>query len=152
MKENELVLGPFQGNVACTRIQKGKGVCGVAWERGQTVIVEDVDKFEGHIDDDLDTPGAIATLWELVKDKSVSDESKKATLSSFNKILGLGLERVIEKTTTIIPQAVQDLVDLRNTARANKDWKRSDTLRDEIKKLGFIVEDTESGNSSVGKI
>lgn len=49
VKNNELVLGPFQGPVACTRIQKGRGVCGSAWERGATLIVPDVDKFEGHI-------------------------------------------------------------------------------------------------------
>jgi GAF domain-containing protein len=47
--ENELVLGPFQGPVACTRIAKGKGVCGSSWERNETVIVEDVDQFPGHI-------------------------------------------------------------------------------------------------------
>lgn len=47
--EEELVLGPFQGDIACTRIKKGKGVCGTAWELGQTVIVDDVDKFDGHI-------------------------------------------------------------------------------------------------------
>lgn len=45
----ELVLGPFQGPVACTRISKGKGVCGKCWETKQTIIVEDVDKFPGHI-------------------------------------------------------------------------------------------------------
>ena len=44
-----LVLGPFQGPLACTRIPKGRGVCGTAWERGETIIVEDVDKFPGHI-------------------------------------------------------------------------------------------------------
>ena len=47
--ENELVLGPFQGPVACTRIKKGRGVCGGAWEQGKTLIVEDVEKFPGHI-------------------------------------------------------------------------------------------------------
>lgn len=46
---NELVLGPFQGSLACTRIPKGKGVCGKAWEQAQTLIVPDVDTFEGHI-------------------------------------------------------------------------------------------------------
>ncbi len=46
---NELVLGPFQGPVACTRIKKGRGVCGGAWEQGKTLIVEDVEKFPGHI-------------------------------------------------------------------------------------------------------
>lgn len=49
VKENELVLGPFQGPVACTRIQLGKGVCGTAWEKKETIIVEDVDAFPGHI-------------------------------------------------------------------------------------------------------
>lgn len=46
---DELVLGPFQGPLACSRIKYGKGVCGAAWERGETVVVEDVEKFPGHI-------------------------------------------------------------------------------------------------------
>jgi len=45
----ELVLGPFQGPVACTRIQRGKGVCGTAWDHDESIIVEDVDSFPGHI-------------------------------------------------------------------------------------------------------
>ena len=49
VKNNELVLGPFQGPVACTRIQKGKGVCGSSWGKAETLIVADVTKFEGHI-------------------------------------------------------------------------------------------------------
>ncbi|TKB95895.1 GAF domain-containing protein [Pedobacter cryophilus] len=49
VKQNELVLGPFQGPVACTRIKKGKGVCGNAWEQAKTLIVADVDLFPGHI-------------------------------------------------------------------------------------------------------
>lgn len=49
VKDGELVLGPFQGPVACTRIQKGKGVCGAAWEQEQTVLVPNVDLFAGHI-------------------------------------------------------------------------------------------------------
>ena len=47
--EDQLVLGPFQGPIACTRIAFGKGVCGTAWERAETVIVPDVDAFPGHI-------------------------------------------------------------------------------------------------------
>lgn len=49
VKNDELVLGPFQGPVACTRIKKGRGVCGACWEREETVIVPDVEKFPGHI-------------------------------------------------------------------------------------------------------
>jgi GAF domain-containing protein len=47
--EDELVLGPFQGPVACTRIKKGRGVCGTSWEKEATIIVTDVEKFPGHI-------------------------------------------------------------------------------------------------------
>lgn len=49
VKGNELVLGPFQGPVACTRIAKGKGVCGGAWQQAKTLIVPNVDEFPGHI-------------------------------------------------------------------------------------------------------
>lgn len=49
VKQDELVLGPFQGPIACTRIQKGKGVCGASWEKAETLIVPDVDLFPGHI-------------------------------------------------------------------------------------------------------
>ena len=44
-----MVLGPFQGPVACTRIKKGRGVCGTAWQNAETLIVDDVEKFPGHI-------------------------------------------------------------------------------------------------------
>ncbi|OON70832.1 GAF domain-containing protein [Hymenobacter sp. CRA2] len=49
VKNGELVLGPFQGPVACTRIRRGKGVCGAAWEQARTLLVPDVERFPGHI-------------------------------------------------------------------------------------------------------
>lgn len=49
VKNDELVLGPFQGPVACTRIRKGRGVCGTSWQQAATLIVADVEKFPGHI-------------------------------------------------------------------------------------------------------
>jgi L-methionine (R)-S-oxide reductase len=49
VKNDELMLGPFQGPVACTRIAKGRGVCGTAWQNAQTLIVPNVDEFPGHI-------------------------------------------------------------------------------------------------------
>jgi len=49
VKDGELVVAPFQGPVACTRIRKGKGVCGTSWEQARTLIVPDVEKFPGHI-------------------------------------------------------------------------------------------------------
>ena len=49
LRKDELVLGPFQGPIACTRIQKGKGVCGASWDQEKTLIVPDVTQFSGHI-------------------------------------------------------------------------------------------------------
>lgn len=49
VKEKEMVLGPFQGPIACTRIAKGKGVCGTTWVEGKTILVPNVDEFPGHI-------------------------------------------------------------------------------------------------------
>lgn len=49
VKGEELVLGPFQGPIACTRIRKGRGVCGTAWTKAETLVVPDVDVFPGHI-------------------------------------------------------------------------------------------------------
>ena len=49
VKQDELGLGPFQGPVACTRIKKGRGVCGTSWQKAETLIVDDVEKFSGHI-------------------------------------------------------------------------------------------------------
>ena len=49
VSERELVLGPFQGNIACTRIPYGRGVCGDAWAQGQTLVVPDVESYPGHI-------------------------------------------------------------------------------------------------------
>jgi L-methionine (R)-S-oxide reductase len=49
VKNNELVLGPFQGPVACTRIKKGRGVCGTSWAKAETLVVPDVEQFPGHI-------------------------------------------------------------------------------------------------------
>lgn len=49
VRDDVLLLGPFQGPMACTRIKKGRGVCGTAWQKGETQIVPDVDQFPGHI-------------------------------------------------------------------------------------------------------
>jgi GAF domain-containing protein len=49
VKEDELVLGPFQGPIACTRIAKGRGVCGLSWQQAKTIVVPNVDEFPGHI-------------------------------------------------------------------------------------------------------
>jgi len=68
VKQDELVLGPFQGPVACTRIKKGKGVCGTSWAEAKTIIVPDVKEFPGHI------ACASASKSEIVLPLVVNDE------------------------------------------------------------------------------
>jgi GAF domain-containing protein len=63
VKGNELVLGPFQGPVACTRIAFGRGVCGTAWKERRTVIVPDVNKFPGHIACSGESKSEIVVPW-----------------------------------------------------------------------------------------
>ncbi|MDR1810750.1 MAG: GAF domain-containing protein [Prevotella sp.] len=69
VREDELVLGPFQGNVACTRISYGKGVCGTAWKRQCTLIVPDVHRFDGHIA--CDAASASEIVVPLVRNEQV---------------------------------------------------------------------------------
>ena len=65
VKKNELVLGPFQGPVACTRIQYGRGVCGSSWKEKKTLIVPDVEKFPGHIAcSSLSRSEIVVPLWQ----------------------------------------------------------------------------------------
>lgn len=59
VKGNQLVLGPFQGPIACTRINKGKGVCGTSWEKKQVMLIPDVDQFPGHISCSSDSKSEI---------------------------------------------------------------------------------------------
>lgn len=95
---------------------------------------------------DLNTATAIATLWNLIKDDTVSDIDTYATILAINELLGLGLEpETLKKETITIPHEVQILLDARKDARATKNFKESDHLRDEILKAGFTVKDTSEG-------
>ena len=99
-------------------------------------------KFLKKINDDLDTPGALALVWEALKQGTINYD----TLLKFDKILGLRLADVKEEVVeSRIPEEVGKLRDLRAIARSQKNWAESDRLRDEIKKLGWEVKDTEDG-------
>lgn len=69
IKENELVLGPFQGTIACTRIKYGRGVCGAAWKDKETIIVPNVKEFPGHIACDINSRSEI--VIPVFKDKEI---------------------------------------------------------------------------------
>ena len=93
--EDELVLGPFQGPVACTRIKKGRGVCGSAWEKGATIIVDDVEKFPGHIACSSASKSEIVVpIFDKGNIVGVLDVDS-AHLSDFDEIDQLYLEKIV---------------------------------------------------------
>ena len=93
--DDELVLGPFQGPVACTRIKKGRGVCGSAWEKGATIIVDDVEKFPGHIACSSASKSEIVVpVFDKEHIVGVLDVDS-AHLSDFDEIDQLYLEKIV---------------------------------------------------------
>ncbi len=114
-------------------------------ELGETIGKVNKDyqeKFINCINNDLDTPKAVAILWELSKDDKVSQADKKATILDFDKVLGLNFENTKEE---IIPEEIQKLVDEREKARKNKNWEESDRIRGVTGKAGYSIDDTTSG-------
>lgn len=101
-------------------------------------------KFLGALENDLNTSQALAVVWDLIKDESVSKGDKNSTLLDFDKVLGLNLSQN-EFEVKEIPSDIQDLINEREVARKNKDFAKSDELRDSINKKGFVIED--SGDS-----
>ncbi len=92
---NFLILGPFQGPLACTRIKKGEGVCGTAWERGETVIVPDVDAFPGHIAcSSLSRSEIVVPVWRDGRVIAVLDIDSKE-LATFDEIDKRYLEEMV---------------------------------------------------------
>ncbi|MAZ67652.1 cysteine--tRNA ligase [bacterium] len=115
------------------------------------------EKFTALINDDLNTPKAVALVWELVKDEDVTPEDKRATLLLFDSVLGLGLNESKDRLAELLkgggqklsisdaPENIQKLVEEREKAREQKDFERSDELRQKIKKEGYTIEDTDKG-------
>lgn len=101
-------------------------------------------RFLEAVNDDLDTPRAVALVWELVNDGSIETSAKAQTLKKWDSVLGLGLIDYISRPL-VVPEEVQKLVDARKFARETKDWEEGDKLRDEIAKLGYHVDDTPDG-------
>ncbi len=98
-------------------------------------------QFLEAINNDLDTPKAIAVMWDLVK-SDYPDSAKLQSLLKFDQVLGLGLENIVKQSA---PSEVDDLVKQREKARVEKDFAKSDELRKQIADKGFEVVDTEDG-------
>jgi GAF domain-containing protein len=96
VKDNELVLGPFQGPVACTRIALGKGVCGTAWQQQKTLIVPDVDAFPGHIAcSSLSRSEIVVPVFYNEKVVAVLDVDSE-DLNQFDEVDATYLEQIVK--------------------------------------------------------
>lgn len=95
VRDNQLVLGPFQGPIACTRIKPGRGVCGTAWSEARTLIVPDVDKFPGHIA--CNSASRSEIVVPLKKNDSVYAvlDIDSDTLNSFDETDKQWLEKIV---------------------------------------------------------
>lgn len=98
--------------------------------------------FLAAINDDLNTPKAIAIIWQIIKDKKMSNTIKKKIIIEFDAVLGLNLNKI---KPFKIPPAINDLIRQREISRVNKQFIQADALRKEIEKLGYVIEDTDSG-------
>lgn len=97
VKENELVLGPFQGPIACTRIANGKGVCGTAWAEKKTLIVPNVDEFPGHIACSSDSKSEIVLpVFNANREVEMVLDIDSEQLSTFDEIDEKYLMEVVE--------------------------------------------------------
>ena len=101
----ELVLGPFQGPLACTRIRRGKGVCGTAFAEGRTIVVPDVDAFPGHIACSSLSRSEIVVPVKVRGEVVAVIDVDSAELSSFDEVDARGLERVAEIVSNCFAQA-----------------------------------------------
>ena len=110
---------------------------------GGNVANSDFNKFAN---DDLDTPKALALISEILNSETITDADKKATILDFDRVLGLQLNNI---KAIDIPEEVKSLIQQRDSARANKDFAKSDELRLEIEKHGFEVKDTKDGTQVV---
>ena len=115
-------------------------------------VKEDADRFDAAMDDDLNTADALGAIFEIVKDANVSlnEQSSKAAVDSVLKTLleltgVLGL--LMKKADDGLPEEIQQMADERAKARKEKNWKRSDELRDALAAAGYLVKDTPQGQS-----
>ena len=115
-------------------------------------------KIYERFNDDLDTPGALALIWEMLKDTGVARADAKALIADADRVFGLGLGQPdvvadslcgkmfgVPVQSEELPERVEKLVSAREQARKEKNWQQADSLRSELQKLGYSLEDTASG-------
>ena len=100
-------------------------------------------QFKEFINDDMNTPKALALMWKVIKDKTISNKEKYALLQEFDKVFCLNIDKI--KTEGEAPQEILKLAQEREKYRQQKNWKLADEMRKKINDLGYQVEDTADG-------
>lgn len=114
------------------------------YKEGRIGCAEYQEQFFSAINNDLDTPAALAAMWNMIK-SSQPGEAKFASLMEFDKILGLGLRKAWEKLRRPVPEEIKELVSKRQTLREEQKWDKADEIRKQIENQGFEVKDTDKG-------
>ncbi len=132
---------------ALKRLRKFVNAIGVNGSDNPTQNTHYRDEFIQHINNNLETPKALALIWEIIKDETLSDQNKKTLILDFDRVLGLELNKleINVSDTIILSEEIQTLIQARDTARMEKNFTHSDELRQKIEKLGFEVTDTPTG-------
>ncbi|MEN9558229.1 MAG: cysteinyl-tRNA synthetase [Candidatus Parcubacteria bacterium] len=125
-----------------------------AWEKIQRIVrawdaptepnLADQSLFREAMEDDLNTPKALAVFWEVLQREAVPSADRSATVLWMDQILGLGLSAVVSKPI-LIPMDIKQLADLRQGARTRRDWAEADRLRDALKERGWEMQDGTEG-------
>ena len=120
----------------------------IEFSKGEESLPKSVESYKKaflkSINEDINTPKALAVIWDMVKDEAIPKKDRYDALIDFDKVLGLNLSYVKEEKLHISDE-VRKLVEERETARKAKDFKKSDELRNLIKQKGYIIEDTSEG-------
>lgn len=112
-----------------------------------------LERFDERLADDLDTPGALAVLWKMMKDDTLDAKTKCGTLMAMDDVLDIGLSDKLDEgarslgvvAITDLPQDIQDMIDRREAARIARNYVEADALRDAIKDKGYEIEDAATG-------
>ncbi len=113
-------------------------------EAEDEVIINLERKFQEAINDDLNMPAAMGVVWEVVRQEKKSPKFADL-LAKFDTVLGLKMQQPMQKSQEKLPQEILDLVEERKQARVDKDWAKSDRLRDLIQSKGYEIKDTKEG-------
>jgi len=133
------------------RLKKGYQFHLLGKEQVEETKIEALEKkFHQSINDDLNMPLAMGVVWEVIKQEKKSKQFADLLLK-FDTVLGLKIDCLLQKQKTEIPQEIMDLVEQRKEARKNKDWKKSDELRDFIQSQGYEIKDTKEDSQIIAR-